>query len=136
MAGIVISAAIAVIVVLIVVDPFQPPSVPFAYVVRAGTMYSLAPLHYNATDFSISFDETLLGALNASHGVYAYVLTPSQYDSLSSSGQVQGYTYSSGNLTNGVVDVTLRAGSYYLVFYNANPRVESQVKVINDFNTS
>ncbi len=136
---IILVTAVAVVLtatVFVLNDPLAPvPTIPFGRVIRVGTTYNIPPLHYNATSFRLYYDEAIFGNFTASRGTTLYIMTESQFESFSSNGAPNSFVYTTGNVTVDELGTRLGPGTYYLVFYNANSALPSQVGITRDFTT-
>ena len=90
--------------------------------ITENTVYSLEPLHYSYVHFFIPKDVwNLEGSIVSSTAVMVYVLNQSSFTNLSQNKSVKSIYEAYAN-SYASFNVTLIPGSYFLVFYNVNPK--------------
>jgi len=90
-------------------------------VVSQWTYDSIPGAQYDAVSFIAHSNSVLNGSFTNSMGIIVYVMTPTQFESLTRSGVVSGYNWSSGRipqLTLYDLNVRVAAGPWDLVFLN------------------
>ena len=120
----------AVVVALVIVGAyfftdgfhFSSGSKP-TVLVQAGTSYPIPGLQFNAIAINVQKTSMISGTFTNTEGITLYTMTPSELLSLSKTGVVGTYDWTSGRIANLTVtnlDLSFQPGGWDLVFYNTN----------------
>jgi hypothetical protein len=94
-----------------------------AVLLPAKSFYSIPGGQYNAIAFHAESTAVINGTFTNTKGITLYTMTPAQLLSLSKTGLVDGYSWTSGRIANlTVTDLNLevQAGQWDLLFLNAD----------------
>jgi hypothetical protein len=86
-----------------------------------NTLDSIPAQQFDAVQLAVSEASIVTGSFYNSHEVFVYVMTPTDFHTLTVKDTVQGYNWTSGAVQgNGIytVDVSIDVGPWDLVFYN------------------
>jgi len=100
-----------------------------------GGLYSLPAGQLNGIAFEISSTSVVNGTFYTSYGITLYTMTPTQFESLTKTGVVGGYNWTSGRIANNTItqlNVVVPPGSWDLAFVNGNPLVGTLVAFYSD----
>jgi len=106
-------------------------------VVSEWTYDSIPGTQYDAVAFLAHSDSVLNGSFTNSMGVIVYIMTPTQFESLTKTGVVTGYNWTSGRipqLTLYYLNVQVAAGPWDLVLLN--PDTSALNSTVVDFWTA
>ncbi|MGB6500936.1 MAG: hypothetical protein WBG19_06020 [Thermoplasmata archaeon] len=98
--------------------------------VPKSTLYSLPGEQFIAVAFTTQKAATLSGMIANTQGINLYQMTPHEVVSLSITGNIEGYTWTSGriaNLTTTNIALPIQPGQWDLVFLNT-----AHVSLLND----
>lgn len=128
----------AVIVTLAAAAPVTPVQAQRNRASIVSEPFTVEPGHYRYFPFTVGDRATVAGRFRAQGGsgndIEVFILDEDGFENYRNGHRVQTY-YNSGRITVGTINVTLGAGSYYLVFNNSfstvsnkavNARVELQ----------
>lgn len=101
--------------------------------IPANTVYSIEPSHYSYIHFSLANGSwNLIGSVTSSTSAFLYILNQSGFSNLTQ-GKIFKWTYEAFANSGSAVNVTLKSGSYYLVFYNQNIEWGVGVEITSNF---
>jgi hypothetical protein len=92
--------------------------------IHDGTSYSMNIGEFNGIYFSASSASSIDGQLNSSRGIQVYLMTPDQFQTLTRTLNVSGYTWTSGVVAIQTVydlHIPVPVGEWVLSFVNPNP---------------
>ncbi|MCI4335685.1 MAG: hypothetical protein L3K17_00600 [Thermoplasmata archaeon] len=95
----------------------------------AGTKWSLPAGYYEEISFDLRIAATVTGGLFASQAAVVLILNQSEFQTFNTTGNSTSHVYSSGSLQTVKLDLTLSAGSWYLVISNQNATTTTEVTV-------
>lgn len=99
----------------------------------ANTVYSLEPSHYTDIHFSLENGTwNLIGSITSSTSVFLYILNQSGFSNLTQ-GKTFNWVYETFANSGANVNVKLKGGSYFLVFYNQNTVWGVGVEITSNF---
>ena len=123
---IVVVVVVAVALIAVAVLAALPRAPAPTTLESAGSVHQVPPSSAWDESFTLSASATITGSFNVSGGaVTAYLMTPSTYASYIATGNLTTYTWTSGSVSSGSVDVVTSSGSWDLAFVNLGSRTVS-----------
>ena len=124
-------AVIVIVIIVVFVVAIALAGGSKKTIVANGTVENLSGSQYYSIEFTVSSSTTIYGSESATNGVTFYLMTPSEYASLASSGTASSYVYTSGTISSGSFNTNINSGTYYAVFMNPHT-FSSTTVTIND----